>query len=134
MAAVTRLRRRPTAWIAPVSAMLVAGTVATLAILSPGYDAQEAPRLDTAVWVTRADGQYARVNTELGEIDTTRTVLDPAGVVQSGSRGLVFTQGYVQAWPLDGAHPSNLVSSGADTAATGSAAALGSRSTRNLPA
>ena len=122
MAAVTRPRRRPTAWIAPVAAMLVVGTIATLAVLSPGYDAQEAPRLETSVWVTR-DGQYARVNTELGEIDTTRAVADPAGLVQSGARGLMFTQGYVQAWPLDGANPADLVSAGQQATTAISAAA-----------
>ncbi|NTV40222.1 MAG: hypothetical protein HGA51_09780, partial [Demequinaceae bacterium] len=111
------------AWITPLVAVLTAGAVTTLAIVAPGYDAQEAPRLETSVWVTRDDGRYARVNTELGEIDTTRAVADPAGLVQSGSRGLVFTQGYVQAWPLDGAHPADLVAPGQDAPAATSAAA-----------
>lgn len=112
MASILRPRLRPSAWMAPAAAALVVGTVATAAIVAPGYDAQEAPRLETAVWVTRDDGQYARVNTELGEIDTTRAVAEPAGIVQSGPRGLVFTQSYVQAWPLDGAHPADLVAGG----------------------
>ena len=37
-----------------------------VAIISSGYDARETPRLNPSVWVTRADGQYARVNTETG--------------------------------------------------------------------
>ena len=98
--------------MAPVAAVLTIGAVTAAAIASPGYDTQETPRVETGVWVTRDDNQYARVNTELGEIDTTRAVAQPGGLVQSGSRGLVFTQGYVQAWPLDGAHPTDLVSGG----------------------
>ncbi len=113
--------RRPR-WTAPAAAILVGGSIAAAAVIAPGYDAQETPRLETSVWVTRDDGQYARVNTELGEIDTTRAVADPAGIVQSGSRGLVFTQGYVQAWPLDGAHPADLVA-GSDADSPASTAA-----------
>ncbi|MCU1409313.1 MAG: hypothetical protein JWR04_20 [Rhodoglobus sp.] len=92
--------------------------VAGLAVVAQGYDAQEVPRLETSVWVTRDDGQYARVNTELGELDTVRSVQDPTSVVQSGSRSLVFSQGYSQLWPVDAASPVNL-SEGA-TAADGS--------------
>ncbi len=108
----SRSRPRSSAWVAPTASLLVVAVIVAAAIVAPGYDAQEAPRLETSVWVTRDDGQYARVNTELGEIDTTRAVAEPAGIVQSGARGLVFTQGYVQAWPLDGAHPANLVAGG----------------------
>ena len=105
--------------MAPVAAILTIGTIVTAAIVAPGYDTQETPRLETGVWVTRDDNQYARVNTELGEIDTTHAVAQPGGLVQSGSRGLVFTQGYVQAWPLDGAHPTDLVAGGqGDSAAS----------------
>lgn len=108
--------------MAPAAALLTIGAVTAAAIASPGYDTQETPRLETGVWVTRDDNQYARVNTELGEIDTTRAVAQPGGLVQSGSRGLVFTQGYVQAWPLDGAHPTDLVSGGQGDNSAASAA------------
>lgn len=111
MAGITKARMRPSRWASPLAAIVAVGAVAAAAALAPGYDAQETPRLDTGVWVTRDDGLYARVNTELGEIDTTRSVASPEGIVQSGSRGLVFTQHYVQAWPIDGAHPADLISS-----------------------
>lgn len=71
MAAVAKARWRSAALITPLAAAVTVGAVTALAVLAPGYDAQEAPRLETSVWVTRDDGQYARVNTELGEIDTT---------------------------------------------------------------
>lgn len=120
MARAVRQSPRTRRW-APVAAVVAIGTAVTLAaIAAPGYDVQKTPLLDTSVWVTRDDGQYARVNTELGEIDTTRAVAQPAGIVQSGSRGLIFTQGYVQAWPLDGAHPGDLVAGGAGAGTAGS--------------
>lgn len=103
---------RAVPWIAGVAAI---ATVGTLAIALDGYDAQEVPPLSTSVWVTRDTGQYARVNTELAEIDTVRAADDPSGVVQSGDAGLVFTQGYGRAWPIDAAHPADL-GSGADEA------------------
>ena len=115
-------RWRPPGWMAPVAALLTIGAITTAAIAAPGYDTQETPRLETGVWVTRDDNQYARVNTQLGEIDTTRAVAQPGGLVQSGARGLLFTQGFVQAWPLDGAHPTDLVSGGqGDSPATSAA-------------
>lgn len=104
-------------WIAGIAAV---ATVGTLAVALDGYDAQEVPPLSTSVWVTRDTGQYARVNTELAEIDTVRAADDPSGVVQSGDAGLVFTQGFGRAWPIDAARPADL-SSGADEAEGASA-------------
>jgi hypothetical protein len=93
----------------PLAAGIAAvGVVATLAVVLDGYDAQEVPALSTSVWVTRDSGQYARVNTELGEIDTVRSVEDPDGVVQNGDAGLIFTQGYGRVWPIDPATPGDL--------------------------
>ncbi len=103
MKAAASPRRRLPAAVAPLAALAAIGAITALAIVAPGYDSQDVPRLETSVWVTRDDGQYARVNTELGEIDTTRAVSDPAGLVQSGSRGMVFTQGMVQSWPINAA-------------------------------
>ncbi len=102
-------------------------TVVTLAVVAQGYDAQEVPRLETSVWVTRDDGQYARVNTELAELDTVRSVQDPTGVVQSGDNSIVFSQGYSQVWPVDASRPVNL-SEGAN-APDGSGAPVSSSST-----
>lgn len=102
-----------------VAGVMVAATVVTGAVLADGYDEQEVPRIETGVWVTRDDGRYARVNTQLGEIDTVRAVADPAGVVQSGANSVVLTQGYANAWPVNAAVPVDLVDGEADaTSAT----------------
>src|SRR5690554_1935668 len=103
-------KRRP--WLWSTAAVAAVTVVITGAVLADGYDEQEVPRLEPSVWVTRDDGRYARVNTELGEIDTVKAVAEPAGVVQSGSHSVIFTQGYAQAWPVNAANPLDLVDSG----------------------
>ncbi|WP_395638860.1 Ig-like domain-containing protein [Pseudolysinimonas sp.] len=98
---------------------LVAGVasvavVATLAVALDGYDAQEVPALSSSVWVSRDSGQYARVNTELAEIDTVRAADDPDTIVQDGDAGLVLTGGYGRAWPIDAANPGDLGAAAGD--------------------
>ena len=88
-----------------------------LAVFAEGYDAQEVLPLETSVWVARDSGQYARVNTDLAEIDTVRQVEEPTGIAQSGSKSVLFAQGYRQLWPVDSANPADLVSTTATVAA-----------------
>jgi large repetitive protein len=94
--------------IGVTAAVAIVGLVATLAVVADGYDAQQTPRLSTSVWVIRDDGQYARVNTDLGEIDTVRTVDDPSSVIQNGSQAFVLTQDDRLLWPVDPANPVDL--------------------------
>jgi large repetitive protein len=105
--ATTRLSFRPTRrGVGVVAVVAVSALVVGLAVTSSGYEAQDTPRLETAVWVTRDDtGQYARVNTDLGEIDTVKAVDDPNTVVQSGARSVIVTQGGRQLWPVDSSNP-----------------------------
>jgi hypothetical protein len=107
-----------------VPAIAIGTTLALLgglAVFAQGYDAQEVLPLETNVWVARDSGQYARVNTDLAEIDTVRQVEEPSGVAQSGARSVVFAQGYRQLWPVDAANPVDL-DSGGGTAETADAA------------
>ncbi len=104
--AAPRPRGRVIAAVAGVAAL---ATVVTLAITAQGYESQEVPRLESAVWVMRDSGQYARVNTELAEIDTVRTVDDPEAVWQSGSSAVLYAQGNRQRWDLDPASPADLL-------------------------
>ena len=115
-AAASRPRRRLAGAIAGVTSLAL---VTTLAVVLDGYDAQEVPALSTSVWVTRDAGQYARVNTELAEIDTVRSADDPSGVVQDGDAGLVYTQGFGRAWPIDVARPTDLGGASDEAAAAG---------------
>ncbi|GAA1839953.1 fibronectin type III domain-containing protein [Agromyces salentinus] len=101
---------RRSAIIASVAGVAAVAVVATLAVTANGYEAQEVPRVETSVWVTRDSGQYARVNTDLAEIDVVRDVDDPTTVVQAGSAASVYNQGSRQRWPIDPADPADLAS------------------------
>lgn len=87
-------------------------SVVVLALAAPGYQAQEVPRLDASVWVMRESGQYARVNTDLAEIDTVRAVDAPETVWQNGSDAVLYSHGSRQRWDLDPASPADLMTDG----------------------
>jgi hypothetical protein len=112
-----RSRGRLIASIAGVAAL---ATVVAVAVTAQGYESQEVPRLESAVWVLRDSGQYARVNTELAEIDTVRNVDGPEAVWQDGTDAVLYSQGSRQRWDLDPAAPQDLL---ADSGAEGTAAA-----------
>ncbi|RLP82029.1 fibronectin type III domain-containing protein [Mycetocola lacteus] len=101
-----RQRGKVIAWVAGGTAVAV---VATLAVFSEGYQAQELPRTETAVWVSRDAGQYARVNTETGELDTVRKATEPAQVIQAGRSSVLFGAGLSRAWAINAAFPEDLV-------------------------
>lgn len=91
MARVTGRRSR---FLGTISVAIIAALGITAAILWPGYDVQRTPLETGAVWALQTgDGtRYARVNTDLGEIDTVRDVTNPSQLVQSTDRLLVYTQ------------------------------------------
>ena len=103
-------RRR---FIAPIAIGTTLVLLGGLAVFAEGYDAQEVLPLETNVWVARDAGQYARVNTDLAEIDTVRQVEEPSGVAQSGAQSVVFAQGFRQLWPVDASNPVDLDSGSA---------------------
>lgn len=92
-------------WLAGGTALAL---LVTLAVVSQGFDAREAPRADPAVWVERATGQYARVNTETAEIDTVRVADSPSDLVQASGSGVLLTQGFGRAWPIDPTNPQDV--------------------------
>lgn len=110
---------RARGWIA---GGVVAALIGTVAVISSGFDAQEVPRKEPNVWVARDAGQYARVNTETGEIDTVRKVSEPSGVVQLGAESLVLTNGNGRAWPVNQAQTVDFTDSDS-AASTGEAEA-----------
>ncbi|MEJ6488236.1 Ig-like domain-containing protein [Leucobacter sp. USCH14] len=112
--------RRLQWWIAGVVSCAL---IATVAVIANGYDARETPRAEPGVWVAREAGQYARVNTDTGELDLVRKVSDPSGVLQSGAHAAVLSHGNGRAWPLDVGDPVDL---GDRAPADAGAAAAGS--------
>ena len=110
---------RLASWITPPAARwtalgLTAVTVTSLAVLSPGYDVQESPAKSHSVWVSRDSGQYARVNTAIGEFDAVRSVAEPSQIVQSSESAVLLGQGLVRAWELNPADPLDLLETGQD--------------------
>ncbi|WP_010156076.1 hypothetical protein, partial [Leucobacter chromiiresistens] len=119
--------RRLQWWIAGAVSFAL---IATVAVIANGYDARETPRAEPGVWVAREAGQYARVNTDTGELDLVRKVADPSGVLQSGARAAVLSHGNGRAWPLDAGDPVDLgdrapAAASGDEAADGDAAGEG---------
>lgn len=95
--------------IAAVS-IAIGAVLATVAIIWPGYDEQQTPVETGAVWAiqTGEGTRYARVNTELGELDTVRSVENPSQLVQSQDRVLVYTQANASFADINLALPQNL--------------------------
>ncbi len=102
----TPVRRRR--WLNWLSAGVVVALGVTVAVVSQGFDARETSREEPSVWAMRASGQYARVNTETAEIDTVRIAESASGVLQSGARTLVLTNGGGRAWGVNPAAPQDL--------------------------
>lgn len=96
--------------VTAIASTVAAALVATLAVLWPGYDARHVPVDNVAVWALQTgDGKrYARVNTELGELDTVKEVDNPSGIAQYGDTALVFTDGQQRFAVVDPATPMNL--------------------------
>lgn len=100
-----------------ISGALIFALVVTIAIVVAGFDARETPREEASVWVTRGDSsQYARVNTQTGEIDAVRGVESPSDIVQSQTESIMFTRGNSVAWNVDGAQPEDIVEDDDDAA------------------
>ncbi len=96
--------------IAGLAAVATLATVVGIAIVWPGLDARETPRVDTSVWALQTgDGRrYARVNTAVGELDTVRTVSDPTMVAQGGTGAYLFSESYGRVTRVDEAQPEDL--------------------------
>lgn len=106
--AVSSERRGPRRLQWWIAGGVVTALVATVAVIASGYDARQTPREEPGVWVARESGQYARVNTDTGELDLVRKISDPSGVIQSGGRGAVLSNGNGRAWSLDPSNPVDL--------------------------
>ncbi|WP_054681552.1 Ig-like domain-containing protein [Microbacterium sp. No. 7] len=108
----TRLRRR--LGVAASVAALAVGFV--LAVVWPGYDAQQTPLHGGSVWVLQngTGSAYARVNLELGEIDTVKPVENGNALAQSSDRLLVFSDGGTRYADVDPALPAALTSANGD--------------------
>ena len=88
----------------------IVAVVATVAILAKGFDVAETPVNDSAVWALQAGNgnRYARINTELHEIDTVRDVQNPSDLLQAGGTALVLMEGDGLVGGIDPTEPQDL--------------------------
>jgi large repetitive protein len=111
-----RPRVRRTTWIAAGAVTAVLAVTATLAVVWPGYDAQSTPPDDPTVWALQngAGSGYARVNLELGEIDTVKRVDNGSALAQTTDRLFVYSNGSSQFSDVDMGRPADLTEDAQD--------------------
>ena len=104
---VTAARRRT--WRRAVGAVALVA-VAVGILVAPGVDEREVRADDAAVWAMQtASGQrFGRVNTQLGEVDTVKTVAEPSDLMQYDGSLLVFSQNLTSVTRLQTARPTDI--------------------------
>ncbi len=108
-----RLRRRTIGAIAATAAGVV---IIALAVVWPGYDTQRTPVDDGSVWALQrsAGGNYARVNVEVGELDTVKQVSQPTALAQADTGLWMFTSSATKLAALDPGRPADLTAQSPD--------------------
>ena len=91
--------------VVAVGALLVGG-----AVVANGFDVKQTPLNDASVWaLNTTDGQrYARVNTELAELDSVKTAEGASAIVQTTDRVLLYARTNQKVADIDPAKPLNL--------------------------
>lgn len=109
-------RIRPATWIGAGAVTAVIGVVTTLAVVWPGYDAQQTPIENASVWAMQngAGSGYARVNLDLLEVDTVKQVENGSALAQTGDDLFVFSDGGAQFSNVDMARPLDLTADAED--------------------
>ncbi|QLD10696.1 Ig-like domain-containing protein [Microbacterium oleivorans] len=113
-AARPRLRR--STWIGAGAVTAAVAVITTLAVVWPGYDAQQTPPENPAVWALQngVGSGYARVNLELGEIDTVKQVDNGSALAQTGDRLFVYSDGGSKYSDVDLGRPVDLTEDAED--------------------
>ncbi|HCJ49814.1 MAG TPA: hypothetical protein DHW40_10875 [Microbacterium sp.] len=112
----TRARVRPSTWIGAGAVTAIVGVVTTLAVVWPGFDAQQTPVDDATVWALQngTGSGYARVNLELNEVDTVKQVENGTQLAQTSDRLFVYSDGGAQFSDVNLATPADLTADAED--------------------
>jgi len=91
--------------VVAVGALLVGG-----AVVANGFDVKQTPLNDASVWaLNNGDGErYARVNTELAEIDSVKSAEGASEIVQTTDRILLYARTNQKVADIDPAKPLDL--------------------------
>jgi hypothetical protein len=111
-----RGRVRTGTLLGAAAAFVISALVVTLAVMWPGFDARQTPVDDGTVWAvqTGAGDAYARVNLELGELDTVKTAENASSIAQTADRLFVFAERDTQFADVSMAAPSDLTATTTD--------------------
>lgn len=106
--------RRSIIRIAAVAA--IGALMATVAIVADGFDVKQTPVNASSIWALQsgAGNRYARINTDLGELDTVKTVPAPSELVQTDSTVLLYAQNNEKVVDVSLAAPVDLGDDAAD--------------------
>jgi hypothetical protein len=109
-------RPRTSTLVGAGAVIAVAALVGALAVIWPGFDARQTPLDDGTVWAvqTGTGDAYARVNLELGELDTVKTAENASSLAQTGDHLFVFADSNTQFADVDMATPLDLTATTTD--------------------
>ncbi|WP_104177457.1 Ig-like domain-containing protein [Cryobacterium sp. Y50] len=107
-------KRRGIVRIAAVTA--IGALLATVAIVVDGFDVKQTPVHASSIWALQSgDGnRYARINTDLLELDTVKTVPAPSELVQTDATVLLYAQNNEKVVDVSLAAPIDLGDDAAD--------------------
>ena len=94
----SRLRMSPaarTTTIKIAASVAAFGVLIGGAIVAQGFDVKQTPLNDSSIWALQSGtlNKYARINTDLGELETVKSVGKPSELAQTTSSLLVVSQG-----------------------------------------
>ena len=97
-------------WFKLSAVLVLMALFAGTAIVASGFDVKQTPLNGSSIWAVQggSGNRYARINTDLHELDTIKSVRSPSGLVQSGSATLLFAQNYEKVVNVDPARPADL--------------------------
>lgn len=114
-------RRRPSrAAVIRVTAFVVAlAALVTGAVVAQGFDVKQAPVRNPSVWAINQDAstgsqKYARVNTDLAELDTVKPATAPTSIVQTSDSVLLLTDADLKYGEVDPAQPQDFATDDQD--------------------
>ncbi|KQW08077.1 hypothetical protein ASC66_03790 [Leifsonia sp. Root4] len=100
----------PRAVFQGIAVGVIGAVLVGAAVVAAGFDVKQTPVNDASIWALQSgDGnRYARVNTELGELDTIKTVRNPSGLAQNDKHTLLLAQNNEQLVDIDAVRPVDL--------------------------
>ena len=124
---MTGRRQAAGRWFAPrprtlrlAAVVAIVAVLGGIAIVANGFDVKQTVVDDSSIWALQSgDGnRYARVNTDLRELDTVKTVPRPSSLVQSSAGVMLYAQNNEKAVDVSLTAPVDLSDDPTDYAST----------------